>query len=140
MLEEILATVNVDLGNIPQDIQSSYQTLTTMTIEHHYPIPSDELSAKQLALTEVQTNVRSHQSYIEEFSKKEKADKEWERILEELAQLDEISAGALPVLANELNEQEEPQDETSGEDEVDDKEKEQTEQPTEEGVDPDVQG
>lgn len=140
MLEEILATVNVDLGNIPQDIQSSYQTLTTMTIEHRYPIPSDELSAKQLALTEIQTNVRSHQSYIEEFSKKEKADKEWERILEELAQLDDISAGALPVLANELNEQEEPQDETSEEDEVDDKEKEQTEQPTEERVDPDVQG
>ena len=82
-----------------------------MSIDHRYPLPSDELSAKQTALTEVQTNVRSHQSYIEEFSKKEKADKEWERVLQELAQLDEISAGALPVLAEELNEQGEPQDE-----------------------------
>lgn len=111
LLEEILSKVGVDLGVLPQDIQSSYQTLTTLTIDHRYPLPSDELSAKQTALTEVQTNVRSHQSYIEEFSKKEKADKEWERVLQELAQLDEISAGALPVLAEELNEQGEPQDE-----------------------------
>ena len=106
MIEEILAKVNVDLGVLPDEIKNSYSALTTLSIEHKYPLPSDEASARQVALNEVQTNVRSHQAYIEEFSKKEQADKEWNRILEEQAQLDEVTAGALPQLAQELDEQE----------------------------------
>lgn len=102
MLEEVLEKVNVDLGVLPDNIISSYQTLTTLVIDHKYPLPSDEVSAKQVALSEVQSNVRSHQSYIEEFSVKEKADKEWQRVLEEQAQLDEVSGGALPQLVDEL--------------------------------------
>nr|DAK37737.1 MAG TPA: PORTAL PROTEIN [Caudoviricetes sp.] len=121
MLEEVLEKVNVDLGVLPDNIISSYQTLTTLVIDHKYPLPSDEVSAKQVALSEVQSNVRSHQSYIEEFSVKEKADKEWQRVLEEQAQLDEVSGGALPQLVDELGQ---PQ---FREDTDDDKEKEQEE-------------
>nr|DAK36602.1 MAG TPA: PORTAL PROTEIN [Caudoviricetes sp.] len=121
MLEEVLEKVNVDLGILPQNIVTSYQTLTTLVIDHKYPLPSDEASAKEIAMSEVQNNVRSHQSYIEEFSVKEKADKEWKRVLEEQAQLDEVSGGALPQLVDELGQ---PQ---FGEDIDDDKEKEQEE-------------
>lgn len=121
MLEEVLEKVNVDLGILPQNIISSYQTLTTLVIDHKYPLPSDEASAKEIAMSEVQNNVRSHQSYIEEFSVKEKADKEWKRVLEEQAQLDEVSGGALPQLVDELGQPEFREDTDNG------KEKEQEE-------------
>lgn len=121
MLEEVLEKVNVDLGILPDNIISSYQTLTTLVIDHKYPLPSDEASAKEIAMSEVQNNVRSHQSYIEEFSVKEKADKEWKRVLEEQAQLDEVSGGALPQLVDELGQPEFREDTDNG------KEKEQEE-------------
>ena len=114
MLEEVLEKVNVDLGILPQNIISSYQTLTTLVIDHKYPLPSDEASAKEIAMSEVQNNVRSHQSYIEEFSVKEKADKEWKRVLEEQAQLDEVSGGALPQLVDELGQPEFREDTDNG--------------------------
>lgn len=117
MLEEVLEKVNVDLGILPQNIISSYQTLTTLVIDHKYPLPSDEASAKEIAMSEVQNNVRSHQSYIEEFSVKEKADKEWKRVLEEQAQLDEVSGGALPQLVDELGQPEFSEDNDNGEEE-----------------------
>lgn len=115
MLEEVLEKVNVDLGILPQNIVTSYQTLTTLVIDHKYPLPSDEASAKEIAMSEVQNNVRSHQSYIEEFSVKEKADKEWKRVLEEQAQLDEVSGGALPQLVDELGQPEFREDTDNGE-------------------------
>lgn len=114
MLEEVLEKVNVDLGILPDNIISSYQTLTTLVIDHKYPLPSDEASAKEIAMSEVQNNVRSHQSYIEEFSVKEKADKEWKRVLEEQAQLDEVSGGALPQLVDELGQPEFREDTDNG--------------------------
>jgi phage portal protein, SPP1 gp6-like len=123
MLEEVLEKVNVDLGLLPQNIISSYQTLTTLIIDHNYPLPSDEASAKEIAMSEVQNNVRSHQSYIEEFSVKEKADKEWKRVLEEQAQLDEVSGGALPQLVDELGQPGFREDGNNGEE----NEKERTE-------------
>lgn len=115
MLEEVLEKVNVDLGILPDNIISSYQTLTTLVIDHKYPLPSDEASAKEIAMSEVQANVRSHQSYIEEFSVKEKADKEWKRVLEEQAQLDEVSGGALPQLVDELGQLEFREENDNGE-------------------------
>lgn len=115
MLEEVLEKVNVDLGILPDNIISSYQTLTTLVIDHKYPLPSDEASAKEIAMSEVQANVRSHQSYIEEFSVKEKADKEWKRVLEEQAQLDEVSGGALPQLVDELGQPEFREENNNGE-------------------------
>ena len=117
MLEEVLEKVNVDLGVLPDNIISSYSTLTSLVINHKYPLPSDEVSARQVAMSEVQSNVRSHQSYIEEFSTKEKADKEWNRILEEQAQLDEVSGGALPQLVDELGQPESGKEEDNGEEE-----------------------
>lgn len=115
MLEEVLEKVSVDLGILPDNIISSYQTLTTLVIDHKYPLPSDEASAKEIAMSEVQANVRSHQSYIEEFSVKEKADKEWKRVLEEQAQLDEVSGGALPQLVDELRQPEFREETNNGE-------------------------
>ena len=114
MLEEVLAKVNVTTEELPENILNSYVTLTTLSIEHKYPLPSDEAAARQVAISEVQNNVRSHQSYIEEFSKKEKADKEWQRILEEQADLDEVSGGALPNLVNELTQEPTLEEEQDG--------------------------
>jgi len=114
MLEEVLAKVNVTTEELPENILNSYTTVTTLSIEHKYPLPSDEAAARQVAISEVQNNVRSHQSYIEEFSKKEKADKEWQRILEEQADLDEVSGGALPNLVNELTQEPTLEEEQDG--------------------------
>ena len=56
-------------------------------------------------MQEVQTQVRSHKSYIEEFSLKEKAETEWKLILEEAAELEELSSGAMLQLADQESQQ-----------------------------------
>lgn len=60
---------------------------------HNYPIPDDEIDNKTLAISEVQANVRSHKSYIEEFGNSEDADSEFNNIIEELSQIVEASSG-----------------------------------------------
>ena len=65
-----------------------------------------------------QTSVRSHQSYIEEFSRNENAEDEWSRILEEAAQLEELSSGAMLQLAENESQMEDTENEQTEEDET----------------------
>ena len=57
---------------------------TTCVLNHNYPIPDDEVETKEIAIKEVEAQVRSHQSYIREFGSQNEADKEFEEILEEV--------------------------------------------------------
>ena len=57
---------------------------TTCVLNHNYPIPDDEAETKEIAIKEVEAQVRSHQSYIREFGSQNEADKEFEEILEEV--------------------------------------------------------
>ena len=56
---------------------------TTCVLNHNYPIPDDEAETKEIAIKEVEAQVRSHQSYIRELGSQNEADKEFEEILEE---------------------------------------------------------
>ena len=119
MVEEILEKVSVNIEPIPEALKDAWQEITTLTINHSYPIPADEQAKRQTAMQEVQTQVRSHKSYIEEFSIKEKAETEWKQILDEAAELDELSSGAMLQLAEnetqmEDNENEEEKPEETG--------------------------
>lgn len=63
--------------------QLEYSTL----FEHNYPLPSDTEGKKTLAMSEVDHGVRSHQSYIKDYSDTEDAEEEWNEILEEKSQI-----------------------------------------------------
>lgn len=63
--------------------QLSYSTL----FEHNYPLPSDEEGKKTLAINEVINKVRSHDSYIQEFTDEENPKDEWSTILTEQTSL-----------------------------------------------------
>ena len=115
MIEEILEKVSVNIEPLPENLKSAWQEITTLTINHNYPLPADEQAKRQTAMQEVQTSVRSHQSYIEEFSRNENAEDEWSRILEEAAQLEELSSGAMLQLAEK--ESQTMEDTNNGEDE-----------------------
>ena len=119
MIEEILEKVSVAIEPLPEDLKSSWQEITTLTINHNYPLPADEQAKRQTAMQEVQTSVRSHQSYIEEFSRNENAEDEWSRILEEAAQLEELSSGAMLQLAENESQLEDTENEQTEEDETD---------------------
>ena len=74
------------------------ETLTIQSVntwKHNYPIPDDEIDNKNLAISEVQANVRSHKSYIEEFSNSEDADKEFDTIIKEMTEINESNNSSL---------------------------------------------
>ena len=118
MMEEILEKVSVSIEPLPENLKSAWQEITTLTINHNYPLPADEQAKRQTAMQEVQTSVRSHQSYIEEFSRNENAEEEWSRILEEAAQLEELSSGAMLQLAENESQMEDTENEQTEEDET----------------------
>ena len=62
---------------------------TTCVLNHNYPIPDDEAETKEIAIKEVEAQVRSHQSYIREFGSQNEADKEFEEILDEVDQINQ---------------------------------------------------
>ncbi len=64
----------------------------TLLFKHNYPLPSDEEDKKKLAMDEVVANVRSHKSYIKEYSDEEDADAEFKTIVDELVILTEAEA------------------------------------------------
>lgn len=81
--------------------QLKYSTL----IEHNYPLPSDDDNKKELAMKEVASGVKSHQTYIKDYSDIEDAEEEWNEILEEKAQIinaetDQYSSGVDNELDN----------------------------------------
>lgn len=77
----------------------SYSTL----FEHNYPLPSDEESKKKLAMSEVDSGVRSHQSYIKDFTDSENVEDSWNQILEEKAQMANAQDSIPGGLQGELN-------------------------------------
>ena len=62
---------------------------TTCVLNHNYPIPDDEAETKEIAIKEVEAQVRSHQSYIREFGSQDEADKEFQEILDEVDQINQ---------------------------------------------------
>jgi hypothetical protein len=75
----------------------------TTLFEHNYPLPSDEESKKELAMKEVDEGVRSHQSYIKDFTDTENAEDEWNEILNEKYQLINAQDSIPGGLQSELN-------------------------------------
>lgn len=63
------------------------QTATSIILEHNYPIPEDEDLKRELAIKEVTGNVRSHKTYIRDFSDIEDEDGEWNEILQEQGEI-----------------------------------------------------
>ena len=61
-----------------------YQLLKQYLHGHNYPLPDDDETMRTVAMQEVEANVRSHKSYIEEFGKAEDAAEEFDRIIEEI--------------------------------------------------------
>ncbi|MBE6067753.1 MAG: phage portal protein [Clostridium lundense] len=55
----------------------------TLVFSHNYPLPADEEDKKRLAMEEVQSNVRSHRSYIKDFSDDEDAEAQFKEIIED---------------------------------------------------------
>lgn len=76
-----------DIGNISLD--------TEIALVHNFPIPDDEETTKTVAIQEVQANVRSKKSYIEQYGYAEDADAEYQTILDELGAFNEVNNAML---------------------------------------------
>lgn len=59
----------------------------SIEFNHNYPIPSDEEDKKTVAIQEVLANVRTRKSYIQEFSREDEFEKEFEEIIKENSML-----------------------------------------------------
>ena len=99
---------------------------TTCVLNHNYPIPDDEVETKEIAIKEVEAQVRSHQSYIREFGSQNEADKEFQEILDEVDQINQ-SNNAMTGLdgmdgAGQMDTEDEPED---NEDDIEDGENNQ---------------
>lgn len=78
---ELYASLGV-LQNVEDVNVLAIETIASWS--HNYPIPDDDDSMRTLAIQEVEANVRSHKSYIEEFGNSEDAAEEFDRIIEEM--------------------------------------------------------
>lgn len=78
---ELYASLGV-LQNVKDVNVLAIETIPSWS--HNYPIPDDDDSMRTLAIQEVEANVRSHKSYIEEFGNSEDAAEEFDRIIEEM--------------------------------------------------------
>lgn len=78
--------------------RDSLSTETLLTIEHHYPIPTDLESKKEIAIKEVDANVKSKRTYIKEYGNVEDDETEWRQILAEMDSVNQsMNAGLLEV-------------------------------------------
>ena len=76
----------------------------TIEIKLNFPLPSTIEDAKTIALQEVKEKVRSHRSYIDEFSSEEDYLTEWENIIEETKKLTESESDPFTAsIDGELN-------------------------------------
>ncbi|WP_394870553.1 phage portal protein [Clostridium butyricum] len=97
--------------NCYSDWKSEWNSLKYfLVINKNYPIPEDEEDKKKLAMDEVQSKVRSHKSYIKEFSDDEDIEEEFNEILQETELLnqanDTLMAGTnsdIEDLNNQIN-------------------------------------
>lgn len=63
--------------------------LFTIVLNKNYPIPEDEEDQKRLAMEEVNSNVRSHRSYIKDYSNDEDYEEHFKETLEDIKLLNE---------------------------------------------------
>lgn len=80
-------------------------------VQRKYPIPPNVQEEKTLAINEVVAGVRSHRSYIEEYSKNEDYESEWRIVLDEkkelaTAEVDEFTARLQTETANNIGTEE----------------------------------
>ncbi|PRR84756.1 phage portal protein [Clostridium luticellarii] len=75
----------------------------TLYFEHNYPIPDDTDTKRDTAMSEVTTNVRSINSYLKEYSNEEDVEAEYNKILEEKAQLAAVENGSAQLDENAVN-------------------------------------
>ena len=92
IIEEAVLTFNM-YSDKPDIGTMSLETIASWL--HNYPIPDDELDNKTASIAEVEAGVRSKKSYIEEFSNSEDAEAEFQRILDEQSQLNEVNNSAM---------------------------------------------
>lgn len=69
----------------------------TTTFAHNYPIPSDDEDKKKIALSEVDSDVRSRKSYIREFTNEEDPEQSFNEIIEEKSLIDGASMGEFNI-------------------------------------------
>lgn len=88
----------------------------TLLIKRNVPLPSDEDDKKDKAMDEVKNNVRSHKSYIKEFSDEEDAEKAFQEILDEQQQISDSQADSYTKQLNdELNNDDQNLEDNNGE-------------------------
>ena len=92
IIEEAIITFNL---YTEKPTRESINLETTCVWLHNYPIPDDELDNKTASIAEVEAGVRSKKSYIEEFGNAEDAEAEFQRILDEQSQVNEVNNAGL---------------------------------------------
>ena len=123
-LLDLIETIVVE-GNMYRDLPNieCMSLETSCTLNHNYPIPDDEAETKEIAIKEVEAQVRSHQSYIREFGSQDEADKEFQEILDEVDQINQSNNAMAgldtmqPGMEGEDDNNEEPEGNDTEEDE-----------------------
>ncbi|KEH91670.1 Phage portal protein (plasmid) [Clostridium botulinum C/D str. BKT12695] len=78
--------------------------LFTIVLNKNYPIPEDEEDKKKLAIEEVNSNVRSHRSYIKDFSNNEDYEECFNEVIEDIATINAAEQDQLiKGIENDLN-------------------------------------
>lgn len=75
----------------------------SIVINKNYPIPEDEEDAKKLAMDEVSAKVRSHKSYLKDYSNDEDYEEQFNEILDETTKLQNAEDSFTNGLNQELN-------------------------------------
>lgn len=76
--------------------RNALSTETMLTIDHNYPIPSDDEAKKEIAIKEVDANVKSKLTYIKEYGNVEDEQSEWQQIMAEMNEINmSMNAGLM---------------------------------------------
>ncbi|NFQ84171.1 phage portal protein [Clostridium sporogenes] len=75
--------------------------LFTIVLNKNYPIPEDEEDKKRLAIEEVNSNVRSHRSYIKDFSDNEDYEECFNEVIEDITTINAAEQDQFIKAAND---------------------------------------
>lgn len=106
MLEEVIRYIIsiADEAKLP-GFKKEWKNLEyVIQFTHNYPIPQDEDEKRQVAINEVNANVRSRQGYIKEFGTEEDYKKEFKLILDELSLIAGADIGEFEIKNSTDNE------------------------------------
>lgn len=78
----------------------------SIEFSHNYPIPSDEEDRKTVAIQEVLANVRTRKSYIQEFSREDEYNKEFNEIINENSLLAGAEIGEFETTSSTIDDEE----------------------------------